>query len=164
MEITNLISKMIGYETGVPHRIAHFLKVYAFAKSIGTQEGIDRETQEILETAAVVHDIGIKPSLEKYNSSAGNYQQIEGVQPARDMLGEMGYDKKVIDRVCYLIAHHHTYTNIDGMDYQILVEADFLVNIFEDNMNVEQIKSIKEKIFKTKTGTDYLVKNFLSDK
>ena len=138
--------------------------MYAFAKSIGTQEGIDRKTQEILETAAVVHDIGIKPSLEKYNSSAGNYQQIEGVQPARDMLGEMGYAEKVIDRVCYLIAHHHTYTNIDGMDYQILVEADFLVNIFEDNMNVEQIKSIIEKIFKTKTGTDYLVKNFLSDK
>ena len=48
------------------------------------------------------------------------------------MLCALGYDEAVIDRVLFLIAHHHTYTGIEGEDYQILVEADFLVNLFED--------------------------------
>ena len=48
-----------------------------------------------------------------------------------------------------MIAHHHTYSNIDGIDYQILVEADFLVNIFEENMTKERAVSVVEKYFKT---------------
>ena len=43
----------------------------------------------------------------------------------------------MIERVKYLIAHHHTYDAIDGIDYQILVEADFLVNILEDGLAKE---------------------------
>ena len=50
---------------------------------------------------------------------------------ARQMLTEIGYPQEVVDRVCYLVGHHHTYLDMDGMDYQILVEADFLVNLFE---------------------------------
>mgnify|MGYP000340972515 FL=1 len=37
------------------------------------------------------------------------------------------------ERVAYLIGHHHTYDKIEGMDYQILVEADFLVNILRQD-------------------------------
>ena len=32
------------------------------------------------------------------------------------------------DRIAFLISHHHTIDQIDGMDYQILIEADYLVN------------------------------------
>ena len=60
------------------------------------------------------------------------------------------------DRVAYLVGHHHTYTNIDGMDYQILVEADFLVNLYEDGVSGEAIERAGEKIFRTKSGTDIL--------
>lgn len=52
----------------------------------------------------------------------------------------------------YLVGHHHTYKDIDGLDYQILVEADFLVNYFEDGLDKEHIKKSAEKIFKTETG------------
>ena len=127
--ISRLIAKMVEYETGSPSRVQHFLKVYGFAQAIGRMEGLEERTQAVLETAAVVHDIGIKPSLEKYGSSAGNYQEQEGPAPAAQMLAGLGLDQAFVDRVCYLVGHHHTYTNIDGMDYQILIEADFLVNI-----------------------------------
>ena len=40
----------------------------------------------------------------------------------------------------------------DGIDYQILVEADFLVNLAEEQSSRETIESVKGKIFKTKTG------------
>lgn len=154
--ISSVINSMIDYYAGDPRRIQHFLKVYAFAKTIGEMENAPEEVQEIVEVAAVVHDIGIKVSEEKYQSSAGNYQQLEGPPIARAMLLKLGYDEEFIERVCYLIAHHHTYNNIDGLDYQILVEADFLVNISEDQMAEQQIQSIKQKIFRTETGLAFL--------
>ena len=67
---------------------------------------------------------------------------------------QLGFEQDVIDRVCYLVGHHHTYTNIDGMDYQILVEADFLVNYFENGSSADTIQKSVEKIFKTKTGKE----------
>ena len=68
------------------------------------------------------------------------------------MLEELSLDETDIDRVCYLVGHHHTYTDIDGMDYQILVEADFLVNFYEDEVTPEGIQSALEKIFRTESG------------
>lgn len=161
--ISSVINSMIEYYAGDPRRIQHFLKVYAFAKTIGEMEDVPEEVQELLEVAAVVHDIGIKVSEEKYQSSAGNYQQIEGPTVARPMLLKLGYDEEFIERVCYLIAHHHTYNNIDGLDYQILVEADFLINISEGNMTKEQIQSIKQKIFRTETGIAFLERMYEPD-
>ncbi|MHB8131393.1 MAG: HD domain-containing protein [Mobilitalea sp.] len=162
-KIGSVIKAMIEYYSGDVRRINHFLKVYGFAKSIGEMEDLTKEVQEILVVAAVVHDIGIKISEEKYHSSAGNYQQLEGPPVARVMLGNLGYELKFIDRVCYLIAHHHTYTNIKELDYQILVEADFLVNISEDNIVEREVSIIKEKIFKTKTGLLFLEEIYQQD-
>jgi len=160
-KISTIISEMISYYSKDPRRVNHFLKVYSFAKSIGELEKLNEETQSILEVAAVMHDIGIKISEEKYKSSAGNYQEIEGPPVARKMLLKFNFDEKFIDRVCYLIGHHHTYSKIDGADYQILIEADFLVNIYEDEIKVPQIQSIKEKYFKTKAGTEFLKNLYL---
>ena len=52
----------------------------------------------------------------------------------------------------YLVGHHHTYKNIEGMDYQILVEADFLVNLYEEGVKKEAALAARENIFRTKTG------------
>ena len=51
-----------------------------------------------------------------------------------------------------MVAHHHTYSNIDGIDYQILVEADFLVNLYENQNGKETIQNTYNKIFKTESG------------
>ena len=152
MNTEQLIQKMITYYSGDPKRIQHFLKVHSFARLIGTSENIDTRTQYILETAAIIHDIGIKAAEEKYSSSNGKYQEAEGPALAAKMLTELDYANDVIDRVCYLVGHHHRYKEIDGLDYQILVEADFLVNMFEDEMSPEAIISALNKIFRTKTG------------
>ena len=154
--ISSVINSMIEYYAGDAARIQHFLKVYAFAKTIGEMENATDEVQELLEVAAVIHDIGIKISEEKYQSAAGNYQQVEGPPIAKAMLLKLGYDEEFIERTCYLIAHHHTYDNIEGLDYQILVEADFLVNISEEQMTEQQIQMIKQKIFRTDTGLAFL--------
>lgn len=151
-----LITEMIRYYAGDPKRIQHFIKVYTFAKMIGEKEKLPAGEQFILETAAIVHDIGIKPAEEKFGQCGGKLQEQEGPAVAEKMLKDLGYPEKVITRVCYLVGHHHTYDGIDGMDYQILVEADFLVNLYEDGVSGEAVKRAGEKIFRTKSGTDIL--------
>lgn len=154
MRIAKLIEKMTEYYAGDPQQIQHFMKVHNFARTIGVLEQMDEGELFVLETAAVVHDIGIKVAREKYGSSNGKYQEQEGPAVARELLGSLGYEKETTERVCYLVGHHHTYTDIDGLDYQILVEADFLVNIFEEGMSREAAENVFEKIFKTGAGKE----------
>ena len=151
-----LITEMIRYYAGDPKRIQHFIKVYTFAKMIGEKEKLPAGEQFILETAAIVHDIGIKPAEEKFGQCGGKLQEKEGPAAAQKLLTALGYPEKVIARVCYLVGHHHTYDGIDGMDYQILVEADFLVNLYEDGVSGEAVERAGEKIFRTKSGRDIL--------
>ncbi len=158
--INMIIQKAIEYDKGDARRINHFMKVYAYAKLIGELEGLNKNQQQILEIAAVLHDIGIHESERKYNSSAGSYQQIEGPPIAENILNSLNVPQEITKRVCYLISHHHTYTDITEADYQILVEADFIVNIYEDDLSRKQIESIKEKIFRTESGTEILCNTF----
>ena len=151
-KLTLLAMKMIDYESGCPARINHFLKVTAYAKTIAEMEGLDEKRLFTLTAAALTHDIGIKPSLEKYGSSNGEHQEVEGPPVAQKMLSALGFDREVTDRVCWLIAHHHTYSDIIGADYQILVEADFLVNLDEGGASADAKKQTREKIFRTRAG------------
>ena len=150
--LNSLFMEMIHYYKGDANRIQHFVKVHSFAKLIGEAEKLDEETLEILEAAAYVHDIGIKPAEEKYGSCDGKLQEQEGPAAARELLNRLGFEERLVERVCYLVGHHHTYTNIDGMDYQILVEADFLVNLYEDSVPKAAAQNALDKIFKTQTG------------
>lgn len=152
MDNNRLLDAMIAYDGGNPKQVQHFMKVYQFAKMIGEEEGLDEATQHILETAAIVHDIGIKPAMQKYGSCEGPLQEKEGEPEARRLLTSLGYDTNVINRVAFLVAHHHTYINVSGMDYQILLEADFLVNLFEDGSDLQTIRATYERIFATAAG------------
>jgi predicted metal-dependent HD superfamily phosphohydrolase len=137
---------------GDSKRIQHFCKVHSYAKIIAEMENIDKETQFILEAAALTHDIGIHLCEEKYGNCSGKLQEKEGPALAGKLLNSLGFDETVSERVQYLIAHHHTYSNVDGIDYQILIEADFLVNLHEDNASKDAIKNAYNNIFRTETG------------
>lgn len=162
-DATRVIEAMIDYYGTDLRRINHFLKVFSFAKTIGELEGIDSDSQRLLEVAAAVHDIGIKKSEEKYNSSAGKYQELEGPPEAKRLLCSLGFDSDFIAEVCYLVGHHHTYSDINSLPYQILVEADFLVNLYEDGASLSAVKTAEEKIFRTESGLKLLKKMFFSD-
>lgn len=155
-QFTAIMDEMTAWYADTTRYVNHFLKVWAFARQIGLAEGIPGETQFLLEVTALMHDIGIKPSLEKYGSSAGNYQETEGPCAARPILERHGFTSAHTERICYLIGHHHTYRSIDGPDYQILVEADFLVNIFEEGQSRDAIENVRKKIFRTDSGLKLL--------
>lgn len=152
-----LILKMTEFNSGDPKRIQHLTKVFEYAHLIGTLEKIDDATQKILDIAAILHDIGIRPSEEKYGRCEGKLQEQEGPAYAHEMLKsfpEVTADEA--ERVCFLIGHHHTYTGVDGADWQILLEADFLVNAYEDGLEKESIRTFKNRVFRTETGIKML--------
>lgn len=158
-----LISSMIEYYRGDAKRIQHFIKVYNFASLLGRLEQLDEETLFILETAAIVHDIGIRICEKKYGVCDGKHQELEGPVEAEKLLNTLrNYTFEQILRVCWLVGHHHTYSNIDGMDYQLLVEADFLVNIYEDGFTDEMIENVRNKIFRTQSGIRCLENMYLN--
>ena len=150
--INKLHFEMIKLYSGDVKRIQHFCKVHSYAKLIAEMENIDANTLFILETAALTHDIGIHYCEEKYSSCNGKLQEKEGPDIAKKLLADLHFENQVSERVQYLIAHHHTYDNIDGMDYQILVEADFLVNLYEDGISKQEIERAYKKIFRTDSG------------
>lgn len=145
--IDMLMQKMIRFNQNDPQRIDHLIKVHSFAQMIGRMEQLYGHSQFLTECAALVHDIGIRPAEEKYGMSNGRLQEQEGPFYARKMLGELGFEEADINRICYLVGHHHTYVDIDGIDYQILVEADFLVNFYEDNLGKNIIETTLQKTF-----------------
>ncbi len=150
--LDRLFLAMVDYYAGDPRRIQHFTKVHSYARLIGTMENLDARTMEILEAAAYVHDIGIKPAEAKYGECGGRLQEQEGPPQARAMLSALGFDAGATERICYLVAHHHSYSAMDGMDYRILVEADFLVNLHEDKCAKSAIAHALRHIFTTESG------------
>jgi HD superfamily phosphodiesterase len=154
--VDKIMGLAIKYNKNDVLQINHLLKVYSFAHYIGIMEGCNTQLQTIIEIAALLHDIGIHEAERKYNSSAGNWQELEGPIVAKELLKDLNLENFIQDRVLFLIGHHHSYKAIDDIDFQILVEADFLVNIFESQMVNDSIKSIKENIFKTNCGIKLL--------
>lgn len=151
-QLDDLFMDMIAYYDGDPKRIQHFTKVHSYARLIGIGEELDDASLFILESAAYTHDIGIRVAEEKYGRCDGKLQEQEGPIIAQKMLSQLGFENYIVERICFLIGHHHTYDNIDGLDYQILVEADFLVNLYEDDAGNRAIDKAYKRIFKTETG------------
>lgn len=156
MTIPEIMLKMIDYSKGNLHDINHFMKVYAYAKTIGECENLSPSEQEILEVAAIVHDIACPLCREKYGNTNGRYQEEEGVILTREFLRDTNLPEEAVERIVFLVGHHHTLRNISGQDYQILIEADYLVNADESNYSESNIRNTKERIFKTTTGTALL--------
>lgn len=157
-----MIAKMIDYYRGVRTDVAHFLKVYAYAETIGRLEGLDEKTQTTLELTAIVHDIACPLCRRKYGNAAGKHQEAESEGLLRPFLEEFRMPADMKERIIYLVTHHHTYDNVVGSDYQILLEADFLVNADEGKCSAEAIRSFRSKVFKTKSGTALLDSIYLT--
>lgn len=134
--------------------INHVLDVLNYAEAIMAGEHVEGEMRRIVTDAAVLHDIGIKEAERKYGSSAGPYQEKEGPPIAKEIMERLGRPAEVVERVCYIVGHHHTPSKVDGLDFQIIWEADLLVNMRDGGLDADQekMKHIIDKNFKTQTG------------
>jgi len=154
--VSQILQKMIGYANGNLHDINHFIKVWGYARLIGELEDLDSKTQFLLEVAAIIHDIACPLCREKYGNANGKLQELEGPGLAAEFLKDTGLGEAEVSRICFLVGHHHTYTDVDGADYQILLEADYFVNAEEKNYPVDSVAKACETIFRTESGKQLL--------
>ena len=151
-QTTAALQEMIRRNGGDQKRIEHSLKVFGYARLLGKMEGLSSEKQFVLELTAILHDIGIHVSEAKYGYSDGQKQEIEGPPVAREILEHLFVDAEVVDRVCFIISKHHTFSAIDAIDFQLLVEADFLVNSVEEEVSPEGVRKFVALNFKSESG------------
>ena len=154
--ISKVASAMMLKNSGDSRRIEHSLKVYAYARLLGQSESLNDQLLEIVELTGLLHDIGIHVAEKKYGKCSSQDQEFEGPPVARGILTSLDYSPAVVDRVCFIISKHHTFASIDDIDFQLLVEADFLVNASEDQMSDVQITNFAKNIFKTESGFNIL--------
>ena len=152
MTIAQIMQKMIAFSEGNIHDIDHFIRVWTYAKTIGELEQLDEETQYILEAAAITHDIACPLCREKYGNTNGKHQEEEGAELVRAFLADAGMTGAQLERVAYLVGHHHTFTGVDGMDWQILLEADTIANATENGYGETNVRNFIQKIMKTDSG------------
>ena len=152
MTVAEAMRKMILLSDANFHDINHFLKVHAYALTIGACEGLSQAQRYTLELAAIVHDIACPLCREKYGNTNGKYQEQEGIPLVRAFLSDTGLSPEQIERVAYLVGHHHTYINVDGADYQILLEADYIANASENSFSRQSIETFLRRVTKTESG------------
>ena len=152
MTVSEVIKKMVAYSEGNFHDINHFMKVYAYAKTIAEDENLNPELQKLVEITAVVHDIACPLCRVKYGNTNGKHQEEESAALLEEFFKDSDLPKEFTDRVSYIVSHHHTIDGIDGIDYQIMIEADYLVNADESNFSGSNVRNMLEKVFKTETG------------
>lgn len=152
MIVNIAIERMIDFYKGNFHDISHFLNVYALAKTIGAQEKLNENAQQILELSAIIHDISCPLCREKYGNTNGKKQELESPLLVKAFLEELSVPAETIQRVSWIVAHHHTYTDVNDIEHQILLEADYLVNAGENHYSEKSVYGAKNQIFRTNTG------------
>ena len=149
-KLNQLYLRMVEFDQGYPDLIEHFMKVALYTYEIGTKEGCD--TVERLVAAALLHDIGIKVAYEKDGYQTHALQEYYGPLYAKPLLEHLDYEPSDIDRICFMIGHHHSYNYVDNLEFQILFEADALVNMIEDHYTEEQKQGLYDHLLKTETS------------
>ncbi len=152
MTVSQIMEKMIRLSYGNIHDIEHFVKVWSYAKTIGELENLDPEIQFILEAEAVTHDIACPVCREKYGNTNGKLQEKESPALIAAFFANTDLSESEIERVSFVVGHHHTYEGVDGLDWQILLEADYIVNASESGYTKGNIQSFLKRHTKTTAG------------
>ncbi len=123
-------------------RIGHAANVARYAEQIVKDEG---GNPAVILCAAYLHDIGIHEAERKYHSTAAKYQHAEGPPIARAIMTGLGAREDLVEEVCDIIGHHHHPRDEETLNFKVVYDADFIVNL-------------KEKQEEKKTKRDRLVR------
>lgn len=163
MKKDRVIAQMKAVFKDIPYGVDHSLHVLTDAEAIMDGEGIVGIERELIAIVAILHDVGAIEAQRKYGSMDGAYQEIEGPPIARRILEDLHYDKQFIERACFIIGHHHTPSQIDGIDFQIQWESDMLANLeyMDIRTDEQKLQQYIDENFKSATGKSLALSRFL---
>ncbi len=159
-----VIDEMEKVFEGFPRRISHTLNVLEYADQIMEGERVSTEQREFISIVVILHDIGVIEAERKHGSSAAPYQEEEGARVATEILERMGCGQIDNERVRFIVGNHHTSSKIDGLDFQILWEADLLENLKARDIldDEDELKRVIDENFTTPTGKNLAYRKYLS--
>jgi len=164
-EEKNILRERIGLEMkkyfGTDFkRMNHAVKVARHAEQILKAEG---GNPLVVLGAAYLHDIGIHEAEKKHGSSSSRFQDMEGPAVAEEILQKLAVDKEIAKEICDIVGHHHSPREHETLNFEIVYEADWLVNLEEEalSQDPESVRGIVEKVFKTVTGKEMAKKLYL---
>ncbi len=132
-------------------RIHHAQKVARFAEEMVKGEG---GNPLVVLGSAYLHEVGIQEAEKKHGSPSGEFHVLEPPPIAKDLLKRLSLRSEVIEEICDIIGHYRNPREEETLNFQILYEADCLVNIEEEGIlkNKEELKELIPKVFKTASG------------
>lgn len=163
MSQDQVIAAMKDVFRDAPFGVEHTLAVLRDAEAIMDGEGIEGAERHLISTTVIMHDIGVLEATRKHGSSEAQYQEVEGAIIARQILSKLEFEPSLIERVCYIIRHHHSPAYIDGRDFQVQWDADLLVNLEEMEIRNNRPELAKYIVmnFRTATGKSIAMTRFL---
>ena len=156
MTIAQLYRKMLLRPELTSSDAQHLTRVWAYAKTIGELEGLDAGAQFLTEAAAIVHDIACPYLRRTFGDANGKLQEQHSQPLLESFFADTDFTRAQIDRISYLVAHHHSPEAIDGIDFQILIEADYLVNADDGGLSRENVQNMRDRYFRTAAGRELL--------
>lgn len=111
-------------------RIQHAISVLHHAENIMEQTG--NHDPDVVIAAALLHDVGIKPSEIELGYNNGKTQEEYGPPVVRTLLTGIGFPVDKLQKVVDIVGNHHSPSRYDYPELAILKEADRIVNRQEE--------------------------------
>ena len=162
-QVRQAVAAKVGGVFGADQpRIDHAFQVLAYAEELMAGQPVDAT---VVIAAALLHDIGIAEAERKHGSAEARFQELEGPPIARRLMEELGFEARVIEHVCRIVANHHSASGIDTAEFRVIWDADWLVNIpgMHPTMPGDEMERLIGRVFKTGAGTRKARELFLRD-
>jgi len=111
-------------------RIQHAVNVLRQAENL--MENAPACDGDVVLAAALLHDVGIKPSERELGYNNGKTQEQYGPPIVRELLTGIGFPSEKVQKVVDIVGNHHSPSRFDYPELVILKEADRRVNRLEE--------------------------------
>lgn len=153
--VQQTMKRMIDYYAACDStQIAHTLCVHEYTRMLAMRERYDERKRGLLEIAALLHDIGCPSAKWKYGDSLPIHQQQEGMCIAADWFASdpSWLDTQEAQWVVDVVGAHHNAVQAEVLGFEVLYEADLIVNLFEGYYPVDYADVYYHKMVRTKSG------------
>ena len=158
---SKIMKEMILYYGNNLKKINEFLNVYTYSKIIGELENLDEKRQELLEVYAITNNISNNELEKKDEIESLTFKKMHGPNIVSEMLKKIGYDEDLIKKAVQQIQSNNFEKivegeefSIDGLDLQILLEANFLADAVLGKIDKKNFEHARLNLFRTKSGKD----------
>jgi HD superfamily phosphodiesterase len=160
--VTCLHKEVIEYfaETDIA-QISHTEAVHNFAQLIASLENCNEYQQSLIEMSALLHDIGCPNAKKKYGNTNPPNQEKEGKPLAKAFLDNYPMPDKDKELLAEVVGAHHHLHVLRELGFEILAEADLIVNLLEGYYKMEQAQHLYECFVSTKSGKELYYNMFL---